>query len=151
MIADSFPTGRARRTLRCHAGPDLAHPGHTWARTYRGNLKRITYRVVPQLVVGSTARPGSLQQFNPDRRLQLSRRSERYSTAFKPGLGIADAFNRSQATDQARVQPGGSSANGANADRKVPVRVQLAARLTATAIGAGSDAVSGLAIVRHAK
>jgi hypothetical protein len=31
------------------------------------------------------------------------------------------------------------------------VRVQLAARLTATAIGAGSDAVSGLAIVRHAK
>jgi hypothetical protein len=31
------------------------------------------------------------------------------------------------------------------------VRAQLAARLTATAIAAGSDAVSGLAIVRHAK
>ena len=62
------------------------------------------------LVAGSTPRPGSVQQFNPDRRLKLSCRSERYSTAFKPGLGIANAFNRSQSTDQARVQPGGSSA-----------------------------------------
>jgi hypothetical protein len=49
--------------------------------------QKITRNVIPQLVAGSPVWPGSVQQFNPDRRLQLSPSSERYSTAFEARFG----------------------------------------------------------------
>jgi hypothetical protein len=55
----------------------LRYQSQTWLGTFWGTSGRkprqsqgITLNVIPQLVAGSTLRPGSVQQFNPDRGLR---------------------------------------------------------------------------------
>jgi hypothetical protein len=68
MITDSFPTGtgvpHVALSIPGLTGHILGTPGHKPRES-----QRITTDVFPQLVVGSTSRPGSLQQFDPDRGL----------------------------------------------------------------------------------
>jgi hypothetical protein len=53
-------------------GPHWAAFGHIWTKA--GQSQRITRDVFRQLLVGSASRPGSIQQFNPDKGLNVSSR-----------------------------------------------------------------------------
>jgi hypothetical protein len=71
IVTDLFRTGRARRTLHCEirglTGHILGAPGHKPRQSHG-----ITIDVISQFPAGSRSRPGSVQQFNPDRGLNKS-------------------------------------------------------------------------------
>jgi hypothetical protein len=89
-----------RSSLSNHR-PDWAHFGHSSAQT---EAVSTNYEyVIPQLVVGSTSRPDSVQQFNPDRALKRPtgiRAGQRGLRANQPRACIA-AISAGRPTHQA--------------------------------------------------
>jgi hypothetical protein len=63
--------GSACRALRCEIPGLTGHVLGTSAHKPR-QCQQITINVIPQLLTGSTSRPGWVQQFNPDRGLHAT-------------------------------------------------------------------------------